>query len=78
MIIIEGIQWFALTWVLISLFQHAALIVSIKYKWFERFDTMCKRCWTFWIVLGITWNPFVSAIAAFFSMIESNYNRIRL
>ena len=78
MIIIEAIKWFAMSWVLISLFQHAATILAIEYKWFRQFETLCKRCWTFWIVLGVTWNPFIAAIAAFLAMLESNYNRIRL
>ncbi len=78
MILVEGIKWFMLLWVILSLFQHTAQIVSIRYKWLNKVAEICKKCWTFWIVLLLTWNPFVAAIAAFCAMLESNYNRIRL
>jgi hypothetical protein len=78
MIVIEGFKWFAVLWVGLSLFQHAATLLAIKYKPFRKVEEVCKRCWTFWIVLALTWNPFVAAIAAFFAMLESNYNRIQL
>jgi hypothetical protein len=78
MILVEAIQWFALIWVVLSLFQHAAQIVSIKYKSWNKVAEICKKCWTFWLVLALTWNPFIAAIAAFCAMLESNYNTVKL
>lgn len=78
MIIIEAIKWFALVWVLLSLIQSAAFRLSIYTKWFQIFEDPCRKCYTFWIVLFCTLNPFIAAIAAFFAMLESNYNTVRL
>lgn len=78
MIIIDSLKWFALIWVLLSFVQVVATRLAFYVKWFRIFETPCRKCYTFWIVLFCTLNPFVAALAAFFAALESNFNTVRL
>jgi hypothetical protein len=77
-LLVDSLKWFALCWVVISLIQHGATTLAIKYKWARLLEYPCYKCYTFWATLAITWNPFVAAIAAYIAHVTDNSVRFRL
>ena len=57
----------ALIWVINS---WAKLLVKEDSKYYKY---MCLKCWTFWITLALTLNPFTASVAALIAAVVDLY-----
>lgn len=71
--IIEAIGWMAVVWVINS---FARMILPYKPK-LEKY--MCQKCWTMWITLACTMDPFTAATAALMAaLIDMHLNNTEI
>lgn len=67
----EALKYASLIWVVFNMLIDL-FIKQIKKLPKSLQQLVCLKCLTFWIVLGITFNPFIAAVAAIINYILDN------
>lgn len=68
----EALKWSALIWVLTN-FARVGMYMFIPpiYHSLEQF--ICWKCWSFWIVLLVSFDPFLAATTSLISALINSY-----
>ena len=68
----EALKWSALIFVLTN-FARVGMYMFIPpiYHWIEQF--ICWKCWSLWIVLLVSFDPFLAATTALISALLDSY-----